>query len=481
MFVRPAPGLTILRPDTHAVLPAAGADVPDTAWCLRGIKSGDLLLGPGTSTPTPTPVPTPSPTPTPTPVPTPSPTPTPTGTSYTLPIATGTTLGGVKGGGNVSIGSDGTLNAASSGGTAYTLPAATASALGGVKIGANLTVASDGTLSGPAPSGTSYTLPAATASVLGGVKIGVAGGAPVLDTNIKVATANIPAATSSAIGGVKPGTGLTVAADGTLNSTASGGTSYTLTAATASALGGVKVGNGLTVATDGTLSTSGTGGTAYTLPAATASALGGVKAGSGTGVATDGTISTSLALPTQQVLSAAGAIDPTFDLIRLTAPNAAYTLPLGAANRMISVINESTGPVTVALTSLDGNSLTLQPHRGYQLQMPPSYQAWRILAPLGASMGVSGPVITTYTGSGTIPATDDVSIINSATPVSITLAATVAGVDHKQQIRCLGAGAVTFTNTFFNGNSDFTPGTIPAQPQGVILDVLMFNGQWWVN
>ncbi len=94
MFVRPAPGLTILRPDTRTALPPEGADVPDQAWCLRGIRSGDLLAGAGGGTPTPTPTPTPSPTPTPTPTPSPTPTPTPTGT----PLVIGTTAGTVAAG-----------------------------------------------------------------------------------------------------------------------------------------------------------------------------------------------------------------------------------------------------------------------------------------------------------------------------------------------------------------------------------------------
>jgi hypothetical protein len=141
----------------------------------------------------------------------------------------------------------------------------------------------------------------------------------------------LPAATASVIGGVKPGTGLTVAGDGTLN--ASGG-AYTLPVATAAVLGGVKDGAGVTIAGDGTLSvdygttaTTATVGTHvgsigsshgdattsvsgfmsgtdktkldgiatnannYSLPIATPTVLGGVKDGTGVTIAGDGTLS----------------------------------------------------------------------------------------------------------------------------------------------------------------------------------------------
>lgn len=57
--------------------------------------------------------------------------------TYHLPIASTTTLGGVKVGNNLSITSDGTLSATS---TEYELPAATSSILGGVKVGSGLSM-----------------------------------------------------------------------------------------------------------------------------------------------------------------------------------------------------------------------------------------------------------------------------------------------------------------------------------------------------
>lgn len=56
---------------------------------------------------------------------------------YHLPIASSTTLGGVKVGDNLTITSDGTLSANPSG---YTLPVASATTLGGIKVGSNLSI-----------------------------------------------------------------------------------------------------------------------------------------------------------------------------------------------------------------------------------------------------------------------------------------------------------------------------------------------------
>lgn len=56
---------------------------------------------------------------------------------YHLPIASATTLGGIKVGDNLTIEEDGTLNAEA---TEYELPIATASTLGGIKVGSNLQI-----------------------------------------------------------------------------------------------------------------------------------------------------------------------------------------------------------------------------------------------------------------------------------------------------------------------------------------------------
>lgn len=63
--------------------------------------------------------------------------------NYELPIASASTLGGIKVGANLSIGSDGTLNATAG---SYTLPTATNAILGGVKVGSGLSVDLNGVL-----------------------------------------------------------------------------------------------------------------------------------------------------------------------------------------------------------------------------------------------------------------------------------------------------------------------------------------------
>ena len=60
--------------------------------------------------------------------------------NYHLPIASATTLGGIKVGNNLTIEEDGTLNAES---TEYNLPVASSSTLGGVKIGDGLSMDSE--------------------------------------------------------------------------------------------------------------------------------------------------------------------------------------------------------------------------------------------------------------------------------------------------------------------------------------------------
>jgi hypothetical protein len=70
---------------------------------------------------------------------------TPSGGSYTLPIASVATLGGIKIGTGLTVDIDGTVNA--SGGGGYTLPIASSSVLGGVKQGAGLLISAAGEIS----------------------------------------------------------------------------------------------------------------------------------------------------------------------------------------------------------------------------------------------------------------------------------------------------------------------------------------------
>ena len=233
------------------------------------------------------------------------------GGSYVLPIASASTLGGVKVGTNLSIDADGVLSA--SGGGSYVLPEATASTLGGVIIGDNVNVEADGTISVPvgttsakgvlqvgtglavADGVVSVDIGDATASTKGVVKIGD-------NINVSSGTISVPVATTSTLGVVSVGTGLSVDGSGVLSAAG-----YTLPEATASTLGGVKIGSNVDVASDGTISvaaaTTSTLGVIsigdninvssgeISVPVATSSTLGVVKPGSGLSVDGSGALS----------------------------------------------------------------------------------------------------------------------------------------------------------------------------------------------
>ena len=86
---------------------------------------------------------------------------------YDLPIATGSSLGGVKIGEGIEVDAGGTISVNT--GTPYVLTTATSTELGGVKIGIGINVEEDGTISVTTGS---YALQTATSVSLGGVKIG---------------------------------------------------------------------------------------------------------------------------------------------------------------------------------------------------------------------------------------------------------------------------------------------------------------------
>lgn len=199
------------------------------------------------------------------------------GSSYTLPVATGSVLGGVRIGSGLAVDQNGTVT------LNYTMPAATSVSLGGVKVGANLAVSGDGTISANAP----YSLPTASAGVLGGVRIGsglTIDGAGVLSAPAQGGY-TLPIATTTTLGGVKQGSNVTIAGDGAISVAAP----YTLPTASAGTLGGIRIGTGLAIDGGGIVSVS--GGSAYTLPIASSSVLGGIKIGSGVVMAGDGTLS----------------------------------------------------------------------------------------------------------------------------------------------------------------------------------------------
>jgi hypothetical protein len=91
-------------------------------------------------------------------------------------------------------------------------------------------------------------------------------------------------ASTTTVGTVQIGSGININNSGTISVT-----QYSLNTATGSVLGGVKIGTGILITADGIISA--TTATPYTLTTATSSVLGGVKIGSGVQVAGDGTIS----------------------------------------------------------------------------------------------------------------------------------------------------------------------------------------------
>ena len=195
---------------------------------------------------------------------------------YSLPIATTSTLGGVKVGSGLSISVTGELANTYT----YILPKADYDTLGGVRVGNGLQVDGNGTISVIGGGGSSYTLPPATASVLGGIKVG---------------------------------SGLAITSDGTLSATGGGGgLTYSLATGTASGnsvpirlvgsdstVSTVSLEGGSNITVETVPSSSGSvirisstgGGGGYVLPPATASVLGGIKVGSGLSITSDGTLS----------------------------------------------------------------------------------------------------------------------------------------------------------------------------------------------
>ena len=204
----------------------------------------------------------------------------------------------------------------------YSLPVATPSTLGGIKIGDGLIATSAGNMSvsaannrgiGVNSEGLSLYLTPHGASMITTYNIGPQTflhfsydtntfSAITGVTGILAAKLALKGGTSATIGGARPmstsgigynsngsiwikyGSGLSMSGDGSLICTAS---SYTLPTATSATLGGIKVGDGLGISGSGVLYNS-IG--AYTLPTATSATLGGVKVGDGLGISGDGVL-----------------------------------------------------------------------------------------------------------------------------------------------------------------------------------------------
>jgi hypothetical protein len=235
----------------------------------------------------------------------------------TTPAST-STMGAVKIGGGIDVAYDGVISV-NTAGFAYVLPVASVLTLGGIRVNSvepDITVEPVNgyvslnynftTTEGLSSDITwdlinekkvvTYRLSTASVTTLGGVKIGTGIGVAA-DGTISVTTASfaLQTATSVILGGVKIGSNLLAAGDGTIsfNTATLVSTSTTAqfisTTATNSQLGGIKIGTGFITSADGTINIDPTA--SYDLPTATNVVLGGVKIGAGISAAIDGTIS----------------------------------------------------------------------------------------------------------------------------------------------------------------------------------------------
>jgi hypothetical protein len=253
------------------------------------------------------------------------------GSSYTLPIATDVTLGGVKQGAGITIDFDGTISASGSG---YTLPVASASVSGGVKVGSGLAITA-GVLSatGAVSSVNTYTgAVVLTAADVGAIATGslatvastgsytdltnkptipadqvqsdwnaVMGLGAILNKPTIPTDYTLPAATGSLLGGIKVGTGLAITVGGVLSATGGGGGGAVdsvngnvgVVVLTAADVGAVPAGSLATVAASGDYTDLINTPTAYSLPTASSSVLGGIKIGSGLAIDGGGVVTAS--------------------------------------------------------------------------------------------------------------------------------------------------------------------------------------------
>lgn len=197
-----------------------------------------------------------------------------------LPVASTSTLGGVKIGSGLTVAEDGTISAAA----AYTLPTASSSVKGGIKVGTGLTMSSE-TLnhSNSVTAKTAYGSTATTASADGGsitvtdIKYDAQGhitGSTDRTITLSQTTYTLADLMGSAAKGSETQPvywngsawtnttytlGKSVPADAKFTDTV-----YTLPTASSSTLGGIKLGTGLTAAADGTVNVS-VGGATITL------------------------------------------------------------------------------------------------------------------------------------------------------------------------------------------------------------------------
>lgn len=146
-----------------------------------------------------------------------------------------------------------------------------------------------------------------------------------------------------------------------IESSGSGGSSYTLPTASASVLGGVKVGNNLSIDSNGVLSADDQSTTPYTLPTASTTTLGGVKIDGTTIIIDDGVISATnsgsqYTLPTASTNTLGGVkIDGTTVTIDANGVISA-TQPLELEQTNIALSTSTTTTVTFTNANITANS-----------------------------------------------------------------------------------------------------------------------------
>jgi len=263
--------------------------------------------------------------------------------TYTLPTASNTVLGGVKvDASTITINGSGVITAPYT----YTLPAATSTVLGGVKPDGVTITNTAGAISVPTatssvlgvvkPDGTTITntsgaisVPTATTSALGIVRAD--NSSITISSGVLTATYSysLPASTSTVLGGV-------IVQSSNISGLVNTGGSVVLAKASASDLGGVKIGTGVSIAADGTIST-----TVYSLPTATTSVLGGVKIDGSTITINSGTISSTISAATTSSLG--GVIVPAVSTSGITNSSGTIGLATATATQLGGVtINDPT-------------------------------------------------------------------------------------------------------------------------------------------
>ncbi|MCQ4142434.1 complement C1q domain-containing protein [Chryseobacterium sp. EO14] len=217
--------------------------------------------------------------------------------AYSLPIASSTTLGGVKIGSGINVAPDGTISAANSGtvtSVGLSMPAAFSVSNSPVTNSGTITVSGSGTISQYIRG--NGTLGNFSLSGLSDVSLSAISTGQILQYNGTSWVNTSPNSTLTRGNLTTSTTGLTLT--GGTNAVLGGGTTvdYDLVTGIGNLVSGVQ---GISGGTGNTNTYIGADGqkhllpSAYSLPVASSTTLGGVKIGSGINVAPDGTISTS--------------------------------------------------------------------------------------------------------------------------------------------------------------------------------------------